>query len=84
MVNVESLQEGDVVYAAMDLYNDGGLEEVAEDALLAAEGTRGVLVRKGYLEEDERRSVFLVRFEDAKRNLGEPVGCYAEELRAEE
>ena len=83
MVNQESIAEGDVVYAATAIYNDGGLEDVAENALLAAAGTRGVLVRKGHLEEDETRSVFLVRFEDAEKNLGPPIGCYAEELRAE-
>ena len=84
MVNVETLEEGDVVYAATAVYNDGGLESAAEDALLAPEGARGVIVRKGHLEENESRSVFLVRFEDAEKNLGEPIGCYAEELRAEE
>jgi nitrogen fixation protein NifZ len=41
-------------------------------------------VRKGHLEEDGKTSVFLVRFEDAEKNLGEPIGCFAEELRAEE
>ena len=84
MVNVETLEEGDMVYAAADMYNDGGLESVAEDALLVGAGTRGVIVRKGHLEQDEGRSVLLVRFEDAERNLGEPIGCFVEELRAEE
>jgi len=84
MVNVETLEEGDMVYAAADMYNDGGLEEVAEDALLVSAGTRGVIVRKGHLEEDENRSVFLVRFEDAEKNLLDPIGCFVEELRAEE
>lgn len=83
MINVETLEEGDVVYAAANVYNDGGLDDVGEEALLAPEGTRGVIVRKGYLEQDEGRSVFLVRFEDAERNLGQPIGCWAEELRAE-
>ncbi len=83
MVNVETLEEGDMVYAAADMYNDGGLEGVAEDALLATAGARGVIVRKGHLEEDEGRSVFLVRFEDAEKNLGLPIGCFAEELQAE-
>jgi nitrogen fixation protein NifZ len=82
MVNVETLEEGDVVYAVNALYNDGGLEGVAENALLYPADTRGVIVRKGHLEEDEGRSVFLVRFEDAEKNLGEPIGCFAEELRA--
>jgi len=84
MVNVETLEEGDVVYAATAVYNDGGLEGVEENALLFPAGARGVIVRKGHLEEDEGRSVFLVRFEDADKNLSEPIGCWAEELRAEE
>lgn len=83
MVNVETLEEGDIVYAAIDMLNDGGLEDVPEDALLAPAGTRGVIVRKGHLEEDEARSVFLVRFEDAEKSLGPPIGCFTEELRAE-
>jgi nitrogen fixation protein NifZ len=84
MVNVETLEEGDVVYAASAVYNDGGLEGMEENALLYPAGTRGVIVRKGHLEEDEERSVFLVRFEDAEKNLSLPIGCWAEELRAEE
>ena len=84
MVNVETLEDGDMVYAASPIYNDGGLEGVEEGALLYPEGTRGVIVRKGHLEENEERSVFLVRFEGADKNLGEPIGCWAEELRAEE
>ena len=83
MVNVETLEAGDVVYAATAVYNDGGLEGVEENALLAPAGARGVIVRKGHLEQDEGRSVFLVRFEDAEKNLGEPIGCWAEELRTE-
>jgi len=84
MVNVETLEEGDMVYAANAIYNDGGLEGVAENALLHPADARGVIVRKGHLEQDEGRSVFLVRFEDAEKNLGEPIGCFVEELRAEE
>jgi nitrogen fixation protein NifZ len=83
MVNVETLEEGDVVYAASAIYNDGGLEGVEEGALLFPPGARGVIVRKGHLAENEARSVFLVRFEDAEKNLAEPIGCWAEELRAE-
>jgi nitrogen fixation protein NifZ len=84
MVNVETLEEGDVVYAANAIHNDGGLEGIGESALLFPSGARGVIVRKGHLEEDGKTSVFLVRFEDAEKNLGEPIGCWAEELRAEE
>ena len=83
MVNPATLEEGDVVYAATTIHNDGGLPDVAEDALLAAAGARGVIVRKGHLEDDAARNVFVVRFEDGEKNLGPPIGCYAEELAAE-
>ncbi len=84
MLKVESLEEGDVVYAATGFYNDGSLDGVPENALLAPAGARGVIVRKGYLEDQPSRTVFLVRFEDADKCLGLPVGCWPEELRAEE
>jgi nitrogen fixation protein NifZ len=84
MVNVETLEEGDVVYAETTLTNDGGLEDLPEGAVLAPEGARGVIVRKGHLEQDPDRTVFLVRFEEADKSLGPPIGCWAEELRAEE
>jgi nitrogen fixation protein NifZ len=83
MIDVETLEEGDAVFAAIDFYNDGGIPELPEDALLAKSGARGVIVRKGHLEENPERAVFLVRFEDAEKSLGAPVGCWAEELRAE-
>lgn len=84
MIDVETLEEGDVVYAAIDFYNDGSLPDVAEETLLAPAGTRGVIVRKGYVEHDPDRTVFLVRFEDQSRNLGEPIGCWVEELRSDQ
>jgi len=84
MVNIEAFEEGDVVYANTNFFNDSSLEHLPEDALLAPEGARGVIVRKGHLEQDPERTVFLVRFEDADRNLGIPIGCWAEELRTEE
>lgn len=83
MNDVESLEEGDVVYAAVAFHNDGSFPGLEEDALLAAEGSRGVIIRKGHLEENPDRTIFLVRFEDADKNLGPAVGAWPEELRAE-
>ncbi|MES9990914.1 MAG: nitrogen fixation protein NifZ [Candidatus Thiodiazotropha sp.] len=81
-VILEQLNPGDMVYAASHIYNDGGIPEIADDALLAKPGTRGVIVETGHLEEAPQRSVFLVRFEDKDLNLGPPTGCWAEELSA--
>jgi nitrogen fixation protein NifZ len=79
---------GDMVYAAQDLYNEA-LEEtgesaipgVAPEAMLAATGTRGVVVNVGHAQEMPNEEIYLVRFElDAKGTLAEPIGCLSDEL----
>lgn len=82
-MKVADLDIGDVVYAAHALSNDGSMPGYEKGEVLAAAGTRGVIVMKGYLEDNPVRSVFLVRFEDAELNLGNPVGCWVEDLQAE-
>ena len=81
-------QMGDMVFAAIDLYNES-LEEtgessipgVAPDALLAAAGTRGVVVNVGHAQEMPDEEIYLVRFEtNAEGTLAEPIGCLADEL----
>jgi nitrogen fixation protein NifZ len=81
-------QLGDMVFAAQDLYNES-LEEtgessipgVAPDALLAAAGTRGVVVNVGHAQEMPNEEIYLVRFEmDADGTLSEPIGCLTDEL----
>lgn len=81
-------QLGDMVFAAQDLYNES-LEEtgessipgVAPDALLAAAGTRGVVVNVGHAQEMPNEEIYLVRFEmDAEGTLSEPIGCLTDEL----
>ncbi|QPK63732.1 nitrogen fixation protein NifZ [Methylomonas sp. LL1] len=83
-MNIEDLDLGDVVYAAHTIVDDGSMPESEEGEVLAEEGTRGVIVMKGYVEEDPGRSVFLVRFEDKELNLGRPIGCWIEDLMAPE
>lgn len=79
---------GDMVYAAIDLYNEA-VEETGEsaipglapEALLAAAGTRGVIVNIGHAQEMPDAEIYLVRFElDAEGSLSEPVGCLDDEL----
>jgi nitrogen fixation protein NifZ len=81
-MDLNQLGPGDLVYAAADIRNDGGIPDVPEDALIAAAGTRGVIVNIGHLEEDPERELYLVRFEGEGAALGPPTGCWPEELMA--
>jgi nitrogen fixation protein NifZ len=83
-MNVEDLDLGDVVYAAHTIVDDGSMPDSEEGKVLAVEGSRGVIVMKGYVEEEPDKSVFLVRFEDKELNLGRPIGCWSEDLMAAE
>jgi nitrogen fixation protein NifZ len=75
---------GEMVFAAEVLFNDGHIPELPEDALLAAPGTRGVVVMFGYAEADPQQEIYLVRFEGNDDVLGPPVGCLPEELTQDE
>lgn len=81
-MNLEKLQPGDIVYAAQDIFNDGSLPTIAENELVVAKGTRGVLINTGYLEENENQTVYLVRFENENNDLNDPIGCWPEDLSA--
>jgi len=82
-MSISQLNPGDVVYAAAEIRNDGGIPHLPADAVLATPGTRGVIVNIGYLEKEPGRQLFLVRFEDESLELGPPTGCWSEELTAE-
>ncbi len=82
-MNVEDLELGDVVYAARLITDDGSIPDGNEGEVLAEAGTRGVITLIGHVEEEPNRTVFLVRFEDKEMNLGNPVGCWVEDLMVE-
>jgi len=82
-LTLDQLNPGDLVFAATAIVNDGGIPDLAADALIAAPGTRGVIVKIGHLEEDPERTLYLVRFEGPELVLGPPTGCWAEELAVE-
>jgi nitrogen fixation protein NifZ len=79
-MNVDDLDLGDVVYAAHTILDDGSMPGRTSGDVLVQQGSRGVIVKKGYLENDPNRSVFLVRFEDEALNLGLPIGCWSSDL----
>jgi len=77
---------GDLVYAAEDIFNDGGMPGIEDaEGLIVPLGTRGVVVHFGVAEQDERSEIYLVRFESGPDELlGAPVGCLPEELTQDE
>ena len=81
-MSLDSLQPGDMVFAANDIFNDGGVPDFPLKTQFATIGARGVLVNTGHLEEQPDKVLFLVRFEDSNNELGPPVGCWPDELSA--
>ncbi len=77
---------GDLVFAAEDIFNDGGMPGVEEEeGLIAPAGSRGVVVHFGHSEIDPSKEIYLVRFETGPDgSLGDPVGVLPEELTQEE
>jgi nitrogen fixation protein NifZ len=89
MATHEPYEIGDVVFSRELLVNDGGIPDVAPDAVLATPGRRGVVVNHGHVEADLDQEIYLVRFEGegeagAAGDLGPPVGCLPEELTQDE
>jgi nitrogen fixation protein NifZ len=81
-------QTGDMVFAAIDLYNDpveesgaSGIPGLLPGMLLVTAGTRGVIVRIGHPEAVPEATICLVSFETGPDgSLGDAIGCLAEEL----
>jgi nitrogen fixation protein NifZ len=80
---MHAYETGDLVFSHGDLFNDGGIPDVASGALLAARGARGVVVRVGHAEARPEVRIYLVRFENEEKDLGPPIGCLGEELTRE-
>ena len=83
-MKLEDLDIGDVVYAAHNIEDDGSMPGKQVGDILAESGARGVIVKLGHTEEEPKQNVYLVRFEDQQMDLGEPIGCFAEDLRVEQ
>jgi nitrogen fixation protein NifZ len=85
---MSAIQPGDMVYATVDLRNDtieetgeSGIPGLLPDMLLAAAGTRGMVVNVGHPEADPEQTIYLVRFETGTGgDLGDAIGCLADEL----
>ncbi len=82
-MKVTDLEIGDSVRAAHDIVDDGSMPDGNEGEILVKANTRGVITLIGHIEEQPELTVFLVRFEDAQLNLGEPIGCWEADLSLE-
>lgn len=82
-MKVTNLEIGDMVYAAHSIIDDGSMPDGNEGEVLAPAGAKGVVTLIGHLEEEPEKMVFLVRFEDQELNLGEPIGCWEDDLSVE-
>ena len=73
---------GDMVFAAEDIFNDGGMPGIEEEeGLIVPAGLRGVVVHFGVAEMDETKEIYLVQFENGPDgSLGAPIGCLPDEL----
>lgn len=83
----EAYEIGELVFSRELLLNDGGIPDVAADAVLATPGRRGVVVNHGHVEADPDQEIYLVRFEGeggGLADLGPPVGCLPGELTQDE
>lgn len=83
----EAYAIGEIVFSRELLINDGGIPDVAADAVLATPGRRGVVINAGHAEFDPEQAIYLVRFEGeggALSELGPPIGCLPGELTQDE
>lgn len=81
-MTLKNLQQGDAVYAAVTIANDGSVPDAADNEVFARPGTLGMLINTGHLEEDPELTLYLVSFENDNGELGPPITCLPEELRA--
>ncbi len=71
-------QWGQKVSTEADIFNDGSYPDHEPEALLVSAGSEGEIVQVGYHEE-AKIPVYLVEFPG-----GYVIGCFEEELRAEQ
>lgn len=79
-MKVEDFSIGDVVYAASTICDRSPLPYGREGCVVAKAGSKGIITLIGHVPAQPERSVFLVRFEDERKNLSNPVGCWLDDL----
>lgn len=80
-MNLQDLKNGDAVFAAVTIRNDGSVPDAPPEEIFAEAGTMGMLINTGFFEEYPDETLYLVAFRNAAGELGQPVTCLAHELR---
>ncbi len=80
-MNIKHAQNGDCVYTASTIQNDGSVPDVPANEIFAEAGTMGVLLNTGHYEDAPGQTLYLVCFRNEAGELGAPVVCLAHELR---
>lgn len=85
-MNIDTIHQGDILYAAQNIINDGSMPGFAENEVIAEAGQRGVLINTGHLEDNPEKVLLLIQFEKAEKSgeFGPPVACWPHEIYIED
>lgn len=81
-MSLRNVHNGDAVFAAVRIVNDGSVPHADDNEVFAEMGTMGMLINIGHLEENPNKELFLVSFQLPNGELGAPVACLEHELSA--
>lgn len=81
-MSLRNVHNGDAVFAAVRIVNDGSVPHADDNEVFAEMGTMGMLINIGHFEENPNKELFLVSFQLPNGELGAPVACLEHELSA--
>jgi len=79
-MSLRNVHNGDAVFAAVRIVNDGSVPHADDNEVFAERGTMGMLINIGHFEENPNKELFLVSFQLPNGELGAPVACLEHEL----
>ncbi len=82
-MNMRHVHNGDAVFAAVRIVNDGSVPHAEDNEIFAEVGAMGMLINTGHFEENPNEELFLVSFKLPNGEMGPPVACLEHELSAE-
>ena len=85
-MNIDTIHQGDILFAAKNIVNDGSMPGFSENEVIAQAGQRGVLINTGHLEDNPEKVLLLIQFESKETSgeFGPPVACWPHEIYIED